>query len=86
MLSWRRLSKSCVELPLKKAKTKIFMTNGSLMKVENIVNAPLGTFCNTFDLHLAIIGLEKQFSVFCGSVRFTQPKALIVGLVLDIYL
>ena len=27
-------------------------------------NAPLGAFCNTFDLHLAIIGLEKQFLVF----------------------
>ena len=27
-------------------------------------NAPLGAFCNTFDLHLAIIGLENQFAVF----------------------
>ena len=27
-------------------------------------NAPLGAFCNTFDLHYAIIGLENQFSVF----------------------
>ena len=27
-------------------------------------NAPLGAFCNTFDLHKAIIGLEKQFSFF----------------------
>ena len=30
-------SKTCVKLPLKKDKTKILMTNGSLMKVENIV-------------------------------------------------
>ena len=40
-------------------KTMILMTNGSLIKVKS----PLGAFCNTFDLHLAIIGLENQFSV-----------------------
>ena len=40
------------------------MTNGSLMKVESIADAPLGAFCNTFDLHLAMIGLENQFLVF----------------------
>ena len=34
------------------------MTIGSLMKVESI-----GAFCNTFDLHLTIIGLENHFSV-----------------------
>ena len=27
-------------------------------------NAPLGAFCNTFDLHEEIIGLENQFVVF----------------------
>ena len=27
-------------------------------------NAPLGAFCNTFDLHKAIIGLENQFVAF----------------------
>ena len=27
-------------------------------------NAPLGAFCNTFDLHKAIIGLGNQFLVF----------------------
>ena len=27
-------------------------------------NAPLGAFCNTFDLHYAIVGLENQFVVF----------------------
>ena len=31
-------------------KTKIIMTNGSLMKVENMAEG-LGAFCNTFDLH-----------------------------------
>ena len=27
-------------------------------------NAPFGAFCNTVDLHEAIIGLENQFAVF----------------------
>ena len=40
------------------------MTNGSLMKVESIAECSLGAFCNTFDLHQAIIGLENQFVVF----------------------
>ena len=35
------------------------MTNGSLMKVESIA-----AFCNSFDLHEGIIGLENQFLVF----------------------
>ena len=51
------------------------MTNDSLMKVESIAecsNAPLGAFCNTFNLHEAIIGLENQFLVFFKSGRFTQ--------------
>ena len=40
-------------------KTKIIITIGSLLKVKSIAE-----FCNTFDLHLAIIGLKTQFSVF----------------------
>ena len=32
-------------------KTKILMTNCSLMKVESIAECSLGAFCNTFDLH-----------------------------------
>ena len=33
-------------------KTKILMTNGSLMKVKSIAEfSPLGAFCSTFDLH-----------------------------------
>ena len=32
-------------------KTKMLMTNGNLMKVKVLQNAPLGAFCNTFDLH-----------------------------------
>ena len=31
------------------------------MKVESIAECSFGAFCNTFDLHLAIIGLENQF-------------------------
>ena len=30
------------------------------MKVESITECSQGAFCNTFDLHFAIIGLEKQ--------------------------
>ena len=32
-------------------RTKILMTNGSLMKVKVLQNAPIGAFCNIFDLH-----------------------------------
>ena len=42
-------------------KTKVLKTNGSLMKVESIAECSLGAFCNTFDLHLVIIGLENTF-------------------------
>ena len=46
-------SKTCLKQPLKKKdKTKIFITNGSLMK--RIAEC---AFCNTYDLHLAKIGL-----------------------------
>ena len=38
------------------------MTNGSLMKVKSI--AEKGAFCNIFDLHKAINGLENHFLVF----------------------
>ena len=34
------------------------------MKVESIAEWSLGAFCNTVDLHLAVIGLENQFLVF----------------------
>ena len=56
----------CVKRPLKIDKTKILMTNGSLMKVKSIaICSPWGilqSICNTFDnLHLGIIGLQCQF-------------------------
>ena len=40
------------------------MTNGSLMQVKSIADAPKEAFCNTFDLHKGIIGLENEFLVF----------------------
>ena len=40
------------------------MTNGSLMNAESIAECTRGAICNTFDLHLAKIGLENQFVVF----------------------
>ena len=45
----------------KKDNTKILMTKGSLMKVESIAECSKRAFCNTFDLHKAIIGLETNF-------------------------
>ena len=38
---------------------KVLKTNGSLMEVESIAECSLGAFCNTFDLHEAIIGLAN---------------------------
>ena len=52
-------SKTCVKRPLKIDKTKILITNGSLMKVKSIAECS-----HIFDLHYVIIGLEKQFLVF----------------------
>ena len=42
-------------------------------------NAPPGAFCNTFDLHLAIIGIENQVLVF-----FLSDRLRLVLLNLDI--
>ena len=42
-------------------KTKILKKNCSLMKVESIAECSIEAFCNTFDLHLAIIGLKTNF-------------------------
>ena len=39
------------------------MTNCGLMKVNSIAEYSLGAFCNTFDMHKAIVGIENQFSV-----------------------
>ena len=45
-------------------KTKILMTNVSLMKVESIAECSKGSILQYFDLHLAIISIENQFLVF----------------------
>ena len=42
------------------------------MKVKSIAECSLGAFCNTFDLHKAIICLENQFLVFFLSGRLRQ--------------
>ena len=42
-------------------KNKVLKTDGSLMHVESIAEWSLGAFCNTFDLHSAVIGLQNQF-------------------------
>ena len=60
-------------------KTKVLITNGSLMKVESIAECSLGAFCNTFDLHSAIIGLENQFFVFFLSGCFRQVLLYPIG-------
>ena len=52
-----KYSKTCLKQPLKKYKTNVLKTKGSLMEVESITECSLGAFCNTFNLHLAIIGL-----------------------------
>ena len=41
--------------------TNVLKTNGSLIMVESIAECSLRAFCNTFYLHLAIIGLKNQF-------------------------
>ena len=53
-------------------KTKVLKTNGSLMKVERTAECSLGAFCNAFDLHKVIIGLENQYLVFFLSGRLRQ--------------
>ena len=45
-------------------KTKISTTNGSLMKVKSIAECSLGAFCNTFNLHKAIILKTNIWSSF----------------------
>ena len=55
------------------------MTNGSLVKVDSIAE-----FCNTFDQHYAIIGLENQLLVFFLSGGLRQ--VLLYSTALDIRL
>ena len=46
-----KYSESCLKWPLKKDKTKVLKTGGSLVQVESIAECSTGAFCNTFDLH-----------------------------------
>ena len=48
----------------KTGKKKVLKNDGSLMKAKSIAECSLGAFCNTSDLHKAIIGLENQSLVF----------------------
>ena len=65
-------SKTCLKQPLKIVIKKILMTNDSLMKVKYCK-----AFCNTFDLHKVIIGLENRVLVIflIGHIR---PKGFTV--------
>ena len=37
---------------------------GAKWRSKVLQNASFGAFCNTFDLHQAMIGIENQFLVF----------------------
>ena len=39
------------------------------MKIKSIAECSLGAFCNTFDLHYAIIGLKKHTIFWTGFLR-----------------
>ena len=42
------------------------------MQVESIAECSFGAFCNTFDLYLAINGLENQSLVFFGVAAYDK--------------
>ena len=75
-------SKTCLQRPLKNRQNKDLndKINGSLMKVKSIAECSpwSNNFCNTFDLHLAIIGLENQFSNLFenGHLRYIYSRDL----------
>ena len=69
-------SKTCVNGHSKMDKTKVLVTNGCLLKVESIAE------CSPFDLHLAIIGLEKygfESGPFTRVVLYTYEVSNIVN-------
>ena len=58
-------SKTCVKLPLKRLdKTKILVTNGSLMQDESIAECSKGSILQYFRPALSNIDHENQFSIF----------------------
>ena len=46
-----KYNKTCVKRPLKNRQTKVLMTTGSLMKVENIAECSIWSILQYFDLH-----------------------------------
>ena len=76
-------SKTCLKWSLKIDKTKVLKTNGSLMKVENIAECSLRAFCNTVDLHYAIISLlferslKAAFAVNPPPPRFARAYSIV---------
>ena len=65
-------SKTCLKRPFKNRQQMTLMTNDSLMKVESVAE---WAFCNTFDLHLTIIGIENQFLVFILDDRLRHANS-----------
>ena len=65
-------SATCLKQPLKIDKTKVLKTGGSLLQVESIAEFSAGAFCNTFDLHQAITGLENIYWGLLLSGSFRQ--------------
>ena len=57
-------SKTCLKWPIKNRQNKGLKDNGCLMESKVWQNAPLGAFCNTFDMHKTIIRIESQFLAF----------------------
>ena len=59
-------------------KKTFLITNGSLMKVESIAEAPLGVFCNTFDLQSSDNRSWKHYLVILSVLpiksRFFEEK------------
>ena len=53
-------------------KTKVLKQCGSLMQVKSTAESPTGAFCNTFDLHSVIIGMENIFWGLLLSGRFRK--------------
>ena len=49
------------------------------MKVKSIAKCSTEAFCNTFDLHLAISSIEKQFFVFALSGPLRQVLLYLFG-------
>ena len=52
--------------------------------VRNSKHFPLGAFCNNFDLHLAIIGLENQMLVFLEWLFYTGFTFCLSGYMHDV--